>query len=118
MSNLILGQKVPIVFQLSDGSEDKFVRAIIKDDSGAAIGDALTLTHDVDGKYRYGSFYMPNKHFIEVQMQAFEDDEFTAPSDYDTITETYSLLIPSGAVGELEGTVESDEELIATIGDC
>lgn len=119
MNNLSLGQPVPLICQISDGSSDKFVQAIVKDSDGATVsGSPFTLTHVANGKYTNDSLSMPNKNHIKVQYIVYDDAGFSIPSDYDIVTESFVLNIPEIVGGMIEATVDVDDELSAIVGDC
>lgn len=127
--NLKPNDIIPLVLQLFDNATNKFVRAVVRDNSGVQIsGSPFTLAHQANGLYINGSALMPNKPFISVQYLVYDDAGFTTLSSTHSST---SIEIPleyssnscavEGVVEDstiLSGVVESAEVLTATVCEC
>lgn len=75
-----VGQILPLVIQVGDGSTNLFVRAKVYDDQGLAIG-TFALTHVANGLYKSTIAQMPNVPWVTVQGEAYTDSGYTMPSD-------------------------------------
>lgn len=80
-----LGETIPLSVQLHDGAIDKYCRAIVRDSDGTALaGSPVTLTHISNGKYEDNTLVMPNKRYVSVTYEVYEDALFTTLSDEHT----------------------------------
>ena len=127
--NLKPNDIIPLVLQLFDNATNKFVRAVVRDNSDAEIsGSPFTLVHEANGLYTNSTALMPNKPFVSVQYLVYDDAGFTTFSSTHSST---SIEIPleysssscavEGVVEDstvLSGVVESAEVLTATVCEC
>jgi len=77
MSQLAVGDVVPLFVQLGNGETNRHVRATVRDAEGNALASDLVLTHTAAGLYQYGSFLMPNYSSIVVQYSVYADADLT-----------------------------------------
>ena len=78
---LEVGDVVPVVLQIVDGSTGLYPQAEIRDDQGSLL-TTLDLSHEASGLYVPGSPYqMPNKIFIKVTYITYTDDVHTVESE-------------------------------------
>ena len=136
-----VGDSVPLSLQLFDSDETKFVRAIVRDQTGAAVaGSPQSMPHQTDGRYENFDLLMPaNTSVLLVSYQVFNDSGFTTKSpDHSDTADDFGLLvidqdlidklieirdlldqvISSGisVVGaNLFGTINDDQEFVAEI---
>ena len=69
-------QAIPVAIQLWDGSEDKFVRAIIRGPDGEQIDDSPVYPEHVDGGFYTipePAVMPPGVGFVTVFYQVFDD---------------------------------------------
>lgn len=77
------GDLIPLVVQLYDGNESKYVKATLQDpDDNFLAGSPVTLTHKHDGLYEDKSITMPDKQWITVNYQVYDDAGLTIPSQF------------------------------------
>lgn len=95
-----VGETVPLSAQMLDGDATKFVRATVTDPDGVAVvGSPFALVNLGGGKYSDDSFSMPNKDYIEVTYESFDDAGFTVPDDDHLLgTDVYRLEIPDSVI--------------------
>lgn len=74
------GAKLPLRVLLEDRAEDKFPRAILRDQLGAQIGLAIALAHIANGFYGDDSVTKPDIPNLTVEYDIFDDAEFTTPT--------------------------------------
>lgn len=79
MSNIKVGNPVPLSFQLHDGDTTKFVRAIVRNAAGALLG-TVTLVHLSNGLYIDTSVVMPTGAFATATYDVFDDAGFATRS--------------------------------------
>jgi len=78
---LEVGDVVPVVLQVVDGSTGLYPQAEIRDDQGNLL-TTLDLSHEASGLYVPDSPYqMPNKIFIKVTYITYTDDVHTVESE-------------------------------------
>jgi len=94
------GQNLYLKAQLINGETGKFVRAIVQDDSGAAIvGSPITLTEGGGGFYFDNTtLQMPGKPFVTAILEAFNDSGFTQSAGFGIFEETYNLKTTAGLI--------------------
>ena len=80
-SAIKIGESIPLIYQLHDGDTTKFVRATVEDPDGNPIaGSPASMPHVSNGKYENNSLLMPDKRYVSVTYQVFDDAGFTTPS--------------------------------------
>jgi len=70
-----VGEKLNLKLALSNGLEDKFVRAYLRDEAGLDLG-FQTLTHLANGVYSESTQTMPNKAQVTALFKVFNDAGF------------------------------------------
>jgi len=128
-----VGEILPLSHQLLDGSDDKFVRAILLEVDGTPLASSPVSMPNIGfGKYSTASATMPNIPRVECTYETFEDSLFTIPSDFKQGTDVFvkelvlarldALSEQTNLVGivepnELVGVVVDEEELIGIVDD-
>lgn len=117
MSNLKLGEKIPVTLQIADGSSSKFPVASILSPDRSVIYGPFALTHSSGGEYKAASDYiMPEVEYVLVQYVVYTDAGHTIEDTTNgRVTENFSLLEldkdPSGLGAELIAEIDSAEVL-------
>lgn len=95
-----LGDTVPLAFQLLDGDNSKFCRAIVKDPAGVSLAQSpVTLVARGNGNYSANTLSMPNLPYLEVTYESFDDALFTDPdNDHLLGGDTFPLEIPDTVI--------------------
>jgi hypothetical protein len=99
-----LGDKIPLVFQLFDRDETQFIRAVLRDESGAELPESpVELFHVGGGQYMNASVSMPLTSFVTAKYTAFKDEDFLeANDDHTSETDVFELtLAPSELMAKL-----------------
>ena len=100
-SSLGLAQPIPCYSQLFDYADDKFVRAVVRDGSGAQIsGSPVDLTLVANGLYRNVSLVMPQTAQVSVQYFVYSDSGYTIlDQSYAGEVDVFTLQESSGSGG-------------------
>lgn len=133
MSDLILGQVVPLSLQLSGAETNKYPRVRIYNSAGSEVAESpIDLTHVANGLYKNATYNMPASAFVIAQYTVYSDaGHTTVDTTYSTrVTETYDLfdsnvllntITPIGAVvsaSELLTGEVTTGDLFAEVEDC
>ena len=91
----LANQAIPVAIQLWDGSEDKFVRAIIRGPDGEQIDDSPVYPEHIDGGFytiQEPAAMPPGVEFVTVFYQVFDDEGYLIPSSsHEVASETFEL---------------------------
>lgn len=95
-----LGQAIPLSFQLLDGDDSKFCRAIVKTPAGVeVVGSPVPLVARGNGSYSSDALAMPNVSYLDVVYQSFNDSGFSVVDpDHLLGGDTFSLEIPDTVI--------------------
>lgn len=114
MAFVPVGQPIPVIAQLGDGSTDKYVQVELFDQDENSLA-LLNLTHVARGLYRNSSFLMPANTFVVGQAIAYTDSGYTVPYEGYIEQQTYSSLDDEGN----GGGINTDDPIpaVAQFGD-
>lgn len=80
ISSIKVGDRVPIVLQLTDGATDKYPQASIRDNEDNLL-DTLDLVHVASGLYSLSVAYtMPDELYIAISYMVYTDATHTTLS--------------------------------------
>ena len=115
------GDILDITLQIKDGSTDKYVVAVLRDDNGIELAASpVDLTHVGEGKYIDNSVAMPSGvKFVEATYIVYDDAAKTKET-YKRGTDSFELneaLLSklNEIIGRLEGTLGSLTSVVGTI---
>lgn len=119
----IIGATLNLNLQLFDGATNKFVRATLRDASGASLGSPVAMPHVGLGLYSDDSQVMPNTAEVTATYKVFDDAGFTTPSaDHSDALDVFALTEATALVSnvdlELVAVIESDNIITASLEDC
>jgi hypothetical protein len=89
-----VGVPSPLQLQLTDGAEDKGVRARVRRSNGELLG-TVDLGHIAEGCYG-GSFTFPDQNFYYATFTVYTSPSFSLEDKiYEKKTDTYRAIIPT-----------------------
>lgn len=90
-----VGAPLPLSLQLADRNALKFVRAFLRDNTGAQIaGSPAAMPTVANGLYQNLSLSYPNVPFLTVQYLVYDDSGFTTLSNTEGATGTTFFIDP------------------------
>ena len=80
-THIPLGSPIPLSVLLFDKAIDKFVQAVIIDETGAQIaGSPVAVPHVITGLYEFNGLVMPDVEYVTAIFTVYNDALFTSPS--------------------------------------
>ena len=75
------GNPIPLSVLLFDLATDKFVQAVIVDETGSQIaGSPVAISHVLTGLYEFNGLVMPDVDYVTAIFTVYDDALFTIPS--------------------------------------
>lgn len=74
-----LGRPIPVNFVIPSRATDRYVRATVRDATGAQIGGLLPVPHLAGGHYKATGPNMPATDHVTVKYDVFTDAGYTTP---------------------------------------
>ena len=116
-------ESIPLAILLEDRDTSKFVRATVRNATGAQIsGSPFNVPHLSNGLYFSIAVGMPNTKNIIVEYDIFDDAGFTIESDHEPDGERFDLdelasIIDAMIKADLKAEISDLSDLVAQISD-